>query len=88
MTRDAMNFEIQRIWQQAGCSVLFVTHSISEAIWLGDRVVVVGGKPGHIVADIPIELPRPRSKEHRYSPEFAEYVTEIESHIGVTAGIS
>ena len=88
MTRDSMNFEIQRIWQQAGCSVLFVTHSISEAIWLGDRVVVVGGKPGHIVADIPIELPRPRSKEHRYSAEFAEYVTEIESHIGVTAGIS
>ncbi|OBC01637.1 nitrate/sulfonate/bicarbonate ABC transporter ATP-binding protein [Mycobacterium sp. 852013-50091_SCH5140682] len=88
MTRDAMNFEIQRIWQRAGCSVLFVTHSISEAIWLGDRVVVVGGKPGHIVADISIDLPRPRTKAHRYSPEFAEYVTEIESHIGVTAGIS
>ena len=47
-----------------------------------------GLRSGHIVADIPIELPRPRSKEHRYSPEFAEYVTEIESHIGVTAGIS
>ncbi|MGE2772552.1 ABC transporter ATP-binding protein [Rhodococcus sp. 1.20] len=88
MTRDSMNFEIQRIWQQAGCSVLFVTHSISEAVWLGDRVIVVGGRPGHIVADITIDIPRPRAKEHRYSPEFAEYVSEVESHIGVTAGIS
>lgn len=88
MTRDSMNFEIQRIWQQAGCSVLFVTHSISEAVWLGDRIVVVGGRPGHIVADIPIDLPRSRVKEHRYSPEFADYVAEVESHIGVTAGIS
>ncbi|TQC42021.1 ABC transporter ATP-binding protein [Rhodococcus sp. WS4] len=88
MTRDSMNFEIQRIWRQAGCSVLFVTHSISEAVWLGDRVVVVGGRPGHIVADITIDLPRPRDKQHRYSTEFADYVSEVESHIGVTAGIS
>lgn len=51
MTRDSMNFEIQRIWQNTGCSVLFVTHSISEAVWLGDRVVVVGDRPGRIVAE-------------------------------------
>ncbi|GAA5051790.1 ABC transporter ATP-binding protein [Nocardia callitridis] len=88
MTRDSMNFEIQRIWQAAGCSVLFVTHSISEAVWLGDRVVVVGGRPGRIVADIAIDLPRPRGKEHRFSTVFSDYVTEIEAHIGVTTGIS
>ncbi|GAC70603.1 ABC transporter ATP-binding protein [Gordonia soli] len=88
MTRDSMNFEIQRIWRQAGCSVLFVTHSISEAVWLGDRVVVIGGRPGRIVADITVDLPRLRTKEHRYSPEFADLVGEVESHIGVTAGIS
>lgn len=88
MTRDSMNFEIQRIWQQAGCSVVFVTHSISEAVWLGDRVVVVGDRPGRIIADITIDLPRPRDKEHRYSPQFADYVSEVEAHIGVTAGIS
>ncbi|OZC86188.1 ABC transporter ATP-binding protein [Rhodococcoides fascians] len=88
MTRDTMNFEIQRIWQKTGCSVVFVTHSISEAVWLGDRVVVVGDRPGRIIADITIDLPRPRDKEHRYSPTFADYVTEVESHIGVTAGIS
>ncbi|WP_243789042.1 ABC transporter ATP-binding protein [Saccharopolyspora gloriosae] len=88
MTRDSMNFEIQRIWRTTGCSVLFVTHSIPEAVWLADRVVVVGGKPGRIVADVEIDLPRPRGKEHRFSPVFSEYATEIESHIGVTTGIS
>ncbi|MBB5156398.1 ABC transporter ATP-binding protein [Saccharopolyspora phatthalungensis] len=88
MTRDSMNFEIQRIWQRTGCSVLFVTHSISEAVWLGDRVVVVGDRPGRIVADITVDIPRPRAKEHKFSPAFSEYVTEIESHIGVTAAIS
>ena len=62
MTRDSMNFEIQRIWQNTGCSVLFVTHSIPEAVWLGDRVVVVGDRPGRIIADIPIDLPRPPGK--------------------------
>ncbi|MEU2595655.1 ABC transporter ATP-binding protein, partial [Streptomyces albidoflavus] len=88
MTRDSMNFEIQRIWQNTGCSVLFVTHSIPEAVWLGDRVVVVGDRPGRIIADIPIDLPRPRGKEHRYSADFSDYTSEIESHIGVVAGIS
>ncbi|MCK1797306.1 ABC transporter ATP-binding protein [Streptomyces sp. XM4193] len=88
MTRDSMNFEIQRIWQNTGCSVLFVTHSIPEAVWLGDRVVVVGDRPGRIVADITIDIPRPRGKEHRFSPAFSDYTTQIESHIGVVTGIS
>ncbi|ALE75372.1 Hydroxymethylpyrimidine ABC transporter, ATPase component [Pseudonocardia sp. Ae168_Ps1] len=88
MTRDSMNIEIQRIWRTTGCSVLFVTHSIPEAVWLADRVVVVGDRPGRIVADVEIDLPRPRGKEHRFSPAFSDYATEIESHIGVTAGIS
>ncbi|WP_190812879.1 ABC transporter ATP-binding protein [Saccharopolyspora pogona] len=88
MTRDSMNFEIQRIWRTTGCSVLFVTHSIPEAVWLADRVVVLGDRPGRIVADIEIDLPRPRDKDHRFSSAFSEYATEIESHIGVIAGIS
>ncbi|SFO17274.1 NitT/TauT family transport system ATP-binding protein [Pseudonocardia ammonioxydans] len=88
MTRDSMNIEIQRIWRNTGCSVLFVTHSIPEAVWLADRVVVVGDRPGRIVADVEIDLPRPRGKEHRFSPAFSEHATEVESYIGVTAGIS
>lgn len=88
MTRDTMNFELQKIWMREKCSVLFVTHSISEAVWLGDRVIIVGDRPGHIVADIKIDIPRPRAKSHRYSDEFSNYITEIESYIGVTASIS
>jgi NitT/TauT family transport system ATP-binding protein len=88
MTRDSMNFELQRIWMREQCSVLFVTHSISEAVWLGDRVIIVGDRPGHIVADIKIDIPRPRTKDHRFTETFSEYVAEIESYIGVTAGIS
>lgn len=88
MTRDSMNFELQKIWMREKCSVLFVTHSISEAVWLGDRVIIVGDRPGHIVADITIDIPRPRAKEHRFSEVFSDYVAEIESFIGVTTGIS
>ncbi|PPF44777.1 nitrate/sulfonate/bicarbonate ABC transporter ATP-binding protein [Pseudoclavibacter sp. AY1F1] len=88
MTRDSMNIELQRIWQETKRSVLFVTHSIPEAVWLGDRVVVVGDRPGRIIADIRIDLPRPRTKEHRYSEAFAEYVSEVESLIGVSGAIS
>lgn len=88
MTRDSMNFELQKIWMREKCSVLFVTHSISEAVWLGDRVVVIGGRPGNVIADITIDIPRPRTKEHRFSECFSDYVSEVESYIGVTAGIS
>lgn len=88
MTRDIMNVELQRIWQATESTVLFVTHSISEAVWLGSRVVVLGDRPGRIVADLPVEFPRPRTKKHRYSPQFADYVSKVESHIGVTASIS
>jgi len=88
MTRDTMNVELQRIWQETRRSVLFVTHSIPEAVWLGDRVVVIGDKPGRIVADIRVDLPRPRTKDHRYSSEFAGYIAEVESLLGVTGAIS
>lgn len=88
MTRDSMNIELQRIWQETKRSVLFVTHSIPEAVWLGDRVVVVGDRPGRIIADIRVDLPRPRTKADRYTEEFARYVSEVESLIGVSGAIS
>lgn len=88
MTRDTMNVELQRIWQETRRSVLFVTHSIPEAVWLGDRVVVIGDKPGRVVADIRVDLPRPRTKAHRYSEDFAGYVAEVESLLGVAGAIS
>lgn len=88
MTRDTMNIELQRIWKETNQTVLFITHSISEAVWLGDRVVVIGDRPGRVIADIKIDIPRMRTKEHRFSSEFAEYVSQIETLIGAPGAIS
>lgn len=88
MTRDTMNLELQRIWAETRRSILFVTHSIPEAVFLSDRVVVIGDKPGRVIADIKIDLPRPRTREHRFSPEFADYEQHVAELIGVKEGIS
>ena len=63
LTREEMGFELLRIWQERPKTVLFITHSISEAVLLADRVIVMGARPGTIVRDIDIELPRPRGVE-------------------------
>jgi NitT/TauT family transport system ATP-binding protein len=88
MTRDTMNLELQRIWAETRRSILFVTHSIPEAVFLSDRVVVIGDKPGRVIADIKIDLPRLRTREHRFSPEFADYEQHVAGLIGVKEGIS
>ena len=84
MTRDTMNYELQRIQTETNQTVLFITHSIPEAVWLGDRVVVIGDRPGRIVADIKVDIPRMRDRESRFTPQFAEYVSEIEALIGAS----
>ncbi len=73
LTREMLQTELLRIWQKAKCTVLFVTHSISEAILLSDRVVIMSPRPGRIISDISIDLPRPRSRETLFTPEFKEY---------------
>jgi NitT/TauT family transport system ATP-binding protein len=77
LTRDQMNLELQRIWMTTRSTVLFITHSIQEAVFLGDVVHVFSPRPGHIARSIPIDLPRPRTLEIRETPKFAEYVKEI-----------
>jgi NitT/TauT family transport system ATP-binding protein len=77
ITRDQMNEELQRIWQHTGKSVLFITHSIPEAIFLADRVLVVGTRPGRIVDDVAIDIPRPRTRATKETQEFATLTRRI-----------
>jgi NitT/TauT family transport system ATP-binding protein len=76
-TREAMGFELLRIWQQSRKTVIFITHSADEAIILSDRIVVMGRPPHGIIADLKVALPRPRSVEVRGLPRFAELSLEI-----------
>ncbi|HZP73013.1 MAG TPA: ABC transporter ATP-binding protein [Gaiellaceae bacterium] len=77
MTRERLNLELLSIWEQTGNTVVFVTHSISEAVFLSTRVVVMSPRPGRIVDVIPIDLPTPRTVETRDSPRFFELVTRV-----------
>ena len=77
LTRDQMNIELQRMWLTEHKTVLFVTHSITEAIFLGDRVVVMTPRPGRIADLIEVDLPRPRRLALRSSEQFLRYATHI-----------
>ena len=77
MTRDELNLELQRLWLDNAKTVLFVTHSISEAVFLSDRIVVMSRSPGRIIDTITVDLPRPRSLSIRETPEFGRYVAHI-----------
>jgi NitT/TauT family transport system ATP-binding protein len=77
LTRDQMNLDLQRIWQENRKTVLFVTHSIPEAVFLGDRVFIMAPRPTRILEDILIDLPRPRDLNVREGPEFTRYVHKI-----------
>ncbi len=73
LTRDELNVELQRIWQTSHKTVIFVTHSIAEAVFLSDRVVVMAGRPGRIVDCLDIDFPRPRRLDVRDEREFGHY---------------
>ncbi len=77
ITRDQMNLDLERIWEQSRKTVIFVTHSVPEAIFLSDRILVMSPRPGRIVANIEIGLPRPRTLDIRDLPEFSKYNRQI-----------
>jgi NitT/TauT family transport system ATP-binding protein len=77
MTRERLNLELLRIWQASGSTVLFVTHSIAEAVFLSTRVVVISARPGRIVGFVDVDLPQPRNVETREEPRFADLVREV-----------
>ncbi len=81
-TRDMMNIELQRIWLENRKTVVFVTHSVSEAVFLADRIVMLGTKPGHIHSITEVTLPRPRTIEMTESAEFRHLTAELRRQIG------
>jgi NitT/TauT family transport system ATP-binding protein len=84
MTRERLNAELLRIWEASGSTVVFVTHSIAEAVFLSTRVIVMSARPGRVSKVIPIDLPQPRGAETREDPRFFELATELREalHLG------
>ena len=77
MTRERMNNELLRIWQETLSTVVFVTHSIAESVFLSTRVAVMSARPGRIAGIVEVDLPQPRSPETREHPRFAELITQV-----------
>jgi NitT/TauT family transport system ATP-binding protein len=77
MTRDEMNLELLRVWGETRKTILFVTHSIPEAVLLADRVIVMTPRPGRVAAVFPVPLARPRAMEARADARFGELCVEI-----------
>jgi len=87
MTREQMNLDLQRIWMQSGKTVFLITHSIPEAVFLGDRVAVMTARPGRIAGVLTVPFARPRSLDVMATPEFGRIVTEIRKMLNVEQGI-
>ncbi len=77
MTRERMNFELLKIWVRTGTTVIFVTHSIPEAVYLSTRVVVMSARPGRITDVVEVDLPRLRTDDTREMPRYFELVTQV-----------
>ena len=81
LTRERMALELLRIWERYGKTVIMVTHSISEAVFLADRVLAFTPRPGQLRADLRIRLPRPRTLAQTYSAEFGALATQVRAAI-------
>jgi NitT/TauT family transport system ATP-binding protein len=81
LTRERMGAELLQVWQADRKTVLMVTHSISEALFLSDRVLVLTARPGSLCLDLPVDLPRPREDSMRYTPHFGELARQLRAAI-------
>lgn len=86
LTRERMGEELLRIWQTRQKTVLMVTHSIPEAIYLSDRILVLTSRPARIRLDLPVALPRPRQEDMRYSQSFVDLAQQIRHQLSSMAG--
>jgi NitT/TauT family transport system ATP-binding protein len=84
LTRERMAGELLNLWQARRKTVIMVTHSISEALLLSDRVLVFTPRPGQVALDLPVELPRPRLEEIRYTSAFGELAKKLKAAITLT----
>jgi len=82
LTRERMWMELSRIWQARRKTVIMVTHSISEALFLSDRVLVLTQRPGRVKLDLKVDLPRPRLEEMRYTAHFGKLAKKLKEAIG------
>ena len=85
ITRDAMNLELQRVLADSGCTAVLVTHSMSEAVFLADRVVSMSARPGRVLATTEVSFPRPRPMALQHSAGFQALVQELRDTLSVAA---
>lgn len=86
LTREQMNVEMHRIWRETGTTVVLVTHSIAEAVYLSNRVLVMSARPGRIVSELTVDLPTERDYAQTYAnPEFAALTGQIRELLGASA---
>ncbi|RKP47790.1 ABC transporter ATP-binding protein [Pararobbsia silviterrae] len=88
MTREQMNMQLQHIWLERKETVLFITHSIPEAVFLADRVLVMTPRPGQIVDDVVVELGRPRALDVMTTMEFGRHVKRVRDHFRTQADLA
>ncbi|WP_025733633.1 ABC transporter ATP-binding protein [Carnimonas nigrificans] len=81
ITRNRLDSDLLRLWKERGLSVVFVTHSIAESVFLSERVVVMAARPGRVVEEVCIEEPYPRTDEFRLSSRFAEYSMKLQQSL-------
>jgi NitT/TauT family transport system ATP-binding protein len=81
LTREKLNFEIQSLWEQTKKTIVFVTHSIPEAVFLSDTVFIFSPRPGTIVKVVDVDLPRPRTRHTMYTQEFEGYTNLVRKHV-------
>src|SRR5437762_9573425 len=81
MTRERLNIELLRIWKQTGTTIVFVTHSIPEAVFLSTHVAVMSARPGRIIELIPVDLPQPRNDLTREDERYFGFITRVRERL-------